>query len=134
MIIPLWDTMKKKLVIAIFENDPLNRFIYQKMVNPHMDKASFYIFNSPEEGLEMATTVNFDIAFIDMHLKGEYFGGIPLSHQLKSVSDNTKLVAMTTLIQYGDREHAESNGFLKCFEKPLPFFDLDKLLEGIIYN
>lgn len=126
--------MKKKLVIAIFENDPLNRFIYQKMLKPHMEKASVYIFDSPEEGLEKATEVDFDIAFVDMHLKGECFGGIPLSQQLKSLSDNTRLVAMTTLIQQGDKERAESNGFMKCLEKPLPFFDLDKLLEGIIYN
>jgi CheY-like chemotaxis protein len=126
--------MEKKLKIAIFENDPLNRFIYKKMLDPHLDKASFYIFNSPEEGLEMASSINFDIAFIDMHLYGEYFGGISLSKQLKSVSDDTKLIAMTTLIQFGDREHAESNGFMKCLEKPLPFFDFDKLLAGIIYN
>jgi CheY-like chemotaxis protein len=126
--------MKKKLVIAIFEEDPINRFIYQRMLHPHLEKASIYIFNSPEEGLEMAGTMNFDIAFIDMHLKGERFGGLSLSKQLKSVSNDTKLVAMTTFIQYGDLEHVESNGFMKCLEKPLPFFDFDKLLAGIINN
>jgi CheY-like chemotaxis protein len=126
--------MKKKLSIAIFEEDPINRFIYQKMLQPHLDKASIYIFDRPEVGLELGETLNFDIAFIDMHLKGECFGGLSLSKKLKSISDDTKLVAMTTLIQHGDLEQVASNGFMKCLEKPLPFFDFDKLLAGIINN
>ncbi|MBL7872658.1 MAG: response regulator [Cyclobacteriaceae bacterium] len=134
MILPLWNIMEKKLVIAIFENDPLNRFIYQKMSQLQLDKASFHIFNTPEEGLELAAALKFDIAFIDMHLRGEYFGGVSLCKELRAISKQTKMVAMTTLIQQGDIERASSNGFLKCLEKPLPFFDLDKLLEGVIYN
>ncbi len=126
--------MKKKLVLAIFENDPLNRFIYQKMLQRQEDKVSFHIFNTPEEGLELAPSLNFDIAFIDMHLRGEYFGGIGFSNKLKSVSGSTTTIAMTTLIQEGDLERAASGGFEKCVEKPLPFFDLDKLLAEIVYN
>jgi len=132
MIIPLRVIMKKKVVIAIFETDPLNRFIYQKMLQPQQDRVSFHIFNSAEEGLEKALELDYDVAFIDLHFRGEFFGGLAIVKKLKVVSDKTTMIAMTTLIQQGDIERAKSGGFVKCIEKPLPFFDLDKLLAGII--
>lgn len=134
MIIPYKVIMEKRIVIAIFETDPLNRFIYQKMLDPQQDKASFYIFNTVEEGLEKAPLLDFDVAFIDMHLRGEFFGGISVLKRLKAISSKTSMIAMTTLIQQGDLERAKSGGFIKCIEKPLPFFDLEKLLVGIINN
>lgn len=131
-IIPLWVIMKKKVVIAIFETDPLNRFIYQKMLEPQRDRVSFHIFNSAEEGLGKAAELACDVAFIDMHMHGKFFGGLDIVKKLKMISDQTTMIAMTTLIQDGDVERATSGGFFKCTEKPLPFFDLDKLLVGII--
>ncbi|MBL7876667.1 MAG: response regulator [Cyclobacteriaceae bacterium] len=124
--------MKKKPVIAVFENDPLNRFICQRMLDLQIEKVSFHIFGTAEEGLEMAKTLKFDFAFIDLHFKGEIYGGVELARELKSISDKTVLVAMTTLIQQRDSERAKSEGFITCLEKPLSFFDIDKLLKEIV--
>jgi CheY-like chemotaxis protein len=123
--------MKKKPLIAVFENDPLNRFIYQRMLDLQSEKVSFHIFGSPEEGLELAKTGEFDFAFIDLHFKGEIYGGVELAKKFKSISKNTVLVAMTTLIQQRDSERAKSEGFVTCLEKPLSFFDIERLLSEI---
>jgi CheY-like chemotaxis protein len=123
--------METKIVIAIFENDSLNRFIYQRMLDLQKEKVTSYIFNSVEEGLEMSKNVSFDVVFIDLHLRGEQYSGIELAKTLKAISDNSVMVGMTTLIQKGDVERTTEAGFAACHEKPLPFFDLDKLLAGI---
>ncbi|MBP9925758.1 MAG: response regulator [Cyclobacteriaceae bacterium] len=123
--------MKKKPLIAVFENDPLNRFICQRMLDLQNEKVSFHIFGNPEEGLEIAKTINFDFVFIDLHFKGEIYGGIDLAKKFKSISKDTVLVAMTTLIQQRDSERAKSEGFVTTLEKPLSFYDIEKLLDGI---
>lgn len=122
--------MKKKSTIAVFENDSLNRFIYQRMLALQEEKVVFYIFTNAEEGLEAAKHVSFDIAFIDLHFQGER-KGIELAKELKIVSDKTVMVGMTTLIQKGDTELTAEAGFVACLEKPLPFYDIDKLISEI---
>ena len=123
--------MKKKSVIAVFENDALNRFIYQRMLALQEEKVVSYIFTSAEEGLEVAKEVPFDIAFIDLHFQGGQYKGIDVAKKLKTISDKTILVGMTTLIQKGDTELTIAEGFAACLEKPLPFYDIDKLLSEI---
>jgi CheY-like chemotaxis protein len=123
--------METKIVIAVFENDSFNRFIYQRMLDLQKEKVTAYIFNTIEEGLEMAKKVSFDVVFMDLHLRGEQYSGIELAKTLKAISDNTVMVGMTTLIQRGDVERTTQLGFAACHEKPLPFFDLEKLLAGI---
>jgi len=122
--------MKKKSVIAVFENDALNRFIYQRMLDLQEEKVQFYVFTSSQEGLEVANQVHFDIAFIDLHFQGEH-KGIELAEKLKTISDMTIMVGMTTLLQKGDLELARAGGFVTCREKPLPFYDIDMLLNEI---
>jgi len=123
--------MEKQIVIAVFENDSLNRFIYQRMLDLQNERALAYIFNTVEEGLEMAGNVSFDVAFIDLHLRGEHYSGLELAKKLRALSESTIMVGMTTLIQKHDVERTSKAGFVACLEKPLPFFDLDKLLTGI---
>lgn len=120
--------MKKKRVIAVFENDSLNRFIYQRMLALQEEKVVSYIFTSAEEGLTLANEVPFDIAFIDLHFQGAQYNGVEVAKKLKNISDKIILVAMTTLIQKGDTELTTAAGFAACLEKPLPFYDIDKLL------
>lgn len=123
--------MKKKSVIAVFENDVLNRFIYHRMLSLQEEKVAFYIFTSAEEGLEVAREVSFDIAFIDLHFQGPQYNGVEVAKKLKTISNRTILVGMTTLIQKGDTELTTAEGFAACLEKPLPFYDIDKLLSEI---
>lgn len=123
--------MEKKLVVAVFENDALNRFIYQRMLNLQSEVVTAYIFENPEAGLERSHSVKFDLAFIDLHLRGELFGGVALARQLQSLIKDIRLVAMTTLIQEGDLEQSKRAGFMTLLEKPVPFYNLSELMADI---
>jgi CheY-like chemotaxis protein len=123
--------MKVKRVIAVFESDALNRFIYQRMLTLQSEQVEFYVFDSIEEGLGKARQIPFDIVFIDLHFSGMPYQGFELAKSLKAISDKIAMVGMTTLIQKGDIERAIAEGFITCLEKPLPFYDIDKLLNDI---
>lgn len=123
--------MKANKVIAVFESDALNRFIYQRMLTLQSEKVEFYVFESFEEGLEITRQVPFDTVFIDIHIHGIPYHGFELAKRLKAISDKSVLVGMTTLIQKGDIERAIAEGFVTCREKPLPFYDIDKLFDEI---
>lgn len=121
----------KKILVAVFENDELNRFIYQRMLSLQSDVVEAYIFDSPEEGLAKAEELVFDVAFIDLHYRGEFFGGESIAKKLKSFSTKTLLVGATTLIQNDDRDIAREKGFHHVVEKPLPLHKLENLLKEI---
>ena len=40
-------------------------------------------------------------------------------------------MGMTTLIQKGDLELTNAEGFVACRENPLPFYEIDKLLKEL---
>ncbi|MCW5910882.1 MAG: response regulator [Cyclobacteriaceae bacterium] len=121
--------MKKKIVIGVFENDALNRFIYQRMVNLQPGKVDAHIFESHENVNDQVQEVNPDILFIDLHMHGEYLGGIEWLKTMKRMLPHTRFVAMTTLLQKSDNEVAVNAGFVRCIEKPLPFHNLEELLK-----
>lgn len=131
IILSLRYTMEKKWVVAVFENDALNRFIYQRMLNLQSEVVTAYIFENPEAGVELAQSVKFDLAFIDLHLRGELFGGVSLATQLQSLVKDIRLVAMTTLIQEADREQSQKEGFVALLEKPVPFYNFPQLMADI---
>jgi len=115
--------MKKK-VIAIFEDDPVNRFIYQQIFQD-MEDVEAHIFDNPEVGISAAHQTTFDVVFIEIHFWGN-FGGISILNKLKNVtSDHTTFVAMTALLQQGDLETILTSGFSLCFEKPVVFSEID---------
>ncbi len=120
--------MKDKLVIAVFENDDLNRFIYQRMFDLQRDHITYFIFDNPEDGIIRAQEIALDVAFIDLHFRGEPFSGLAVANRLKAISSTIDLIAMTTLVQEGDWDRAKQVGFNKLLEKPIPFYDLKKLL------
>lgn len=123
--------MKDKLVIAVFENDDLNRFIYQRMFELQQDYITYFIFDNPEEGIARAQEIVLDVAFIDLHFRGEPFSGLAVANRLKAISGTIVLIAMTTLIQEGDWARAKQVGFKMILEKPVPFYDLKKLLSAL---
>ncbi len=111
----------KKTTVAIFEDDAVNRFIYQQAFRAYGEQADLYIFDRPEEGIEQAKTVPFDVIFIEAHF-WESFGGISILNQLKSTAiNNPVFIAMTSLLQPGDLEMLMHAGFSLCLEKPITF-------------
>jgi CheY-like chemotaxis protein len=107
----------KKTVVAIFENDPINRFIYERLLSQRTEDIEFYIFDNPDKGIEMAKTIQFDIVFIEIHF-WKSFGGISILQRLKEVSSPLMVsIAMTSLLRNGDIEYVIKEGFTLCVEK-----------------
>lgn len=134
MIMLIGIGMKKKLVIGVFENDSLNRFIYNRMVKLQPDLVDAHIFENHDEGVEKVQEIKPDILFVDLHMHGEHMGGIEWLKTMKLALPHTRFVAMTTLVQKDDREIAISAGFTLCIEKPLPFYDMELLLKQVSNN
>ncbi len=123
--------MKSKKVIAVFESDAVNRFIYERMMTLRAEKVEFHAFAEAEEGLVVAKQVPIDLVFVDLHFQGKLYQGIELGKKIKAISGTTMVVAMTTFIQKGDIERTIAEGFTTCLEKPLTFHELDRLINEI---
>lgn len=134
MIMLIGIGMKKKLVIGVFENDSLNRFIYNRMVKLQPGLVDAHIFENHDEGVEKVQEIKPDILFVDLHMHGEHMGGIEWLKTMKLALPHTRFVAMTTLVQKDDREIAINAGFTLCIEKPLPFYDMELLLKQVSNN
>ena len=55
----------KKTVVAIFEDDVVNRFIYEQLFTERKENSELYVFDNAEKGIEMARTISFDVVFIE---------------------------------------------------------------------
>jgi CheY-like chemotaxis protein len=111
----------KKTVVAIFEDDVVNRFIYEQLFTERKENSELYIFDNAEKGIEMARAIAFDVVFVELHF-WTTFGGITILKKLKEVcSPGLISIAMTALLQKGDCEYAMSSGFTMCLEKPILF-------------
>lgn len=120
----------KKLVVAIFEDDEINRFIYQNLLKSTSERLDVHLFESPEAGFEAAKTIQFDIVFIEIHFWGQSFYGSAILHRLKEISESDFLsVAVTSLLQEGDMERIVAAGFTMCMEKPLSFESIRRIQE-----
>jgi CheY-like chemotaxis protein len=117
------EVMKKK-VIAIFEDDQVSRFIYERIFQDRND-IQLHIFDNPEKGLALAANIRLDIIFIELHF-WENFGGVNILNKLKETSaQHTKFVAISAFLQKGDQEHILRSGFHLCIEKPAIFSSAD---------
>lgn len=115
--------MKKK-VIAIFEDDPVNRFIYERTLRKRND-IEVHLFDNAESGIARAKEIQFDVIFIEMHFWGS-FEGMSILNQLKAISgQSTVFVALTAFLQEGDLEYVFAAGFNMCLEKPVIFSEID---------
>lgn len=113
-------------MIAIFEDDHVNRFIYERIFQGRND-VTIHIFDTPEKGVAKALETPFDIVFIEIHFWGN-FGGLNILNKLKEIlTPQTTFVAMTALLQRGDLERILGSGFHMCIEKPVVFSEMDLL-------
>jgi len=122
------ETMKKTTV-AIFEDDQINRFIYEKLFEKIESDVEVHVFDNPEKGILKAKQTPFDVVFIEIHFWNN-FGGISILDKLKEIISNPMLaVAMTSLLQEGDLEKITASGFALCLEKPIAFEKIMPMLE-----
>jgi CheY-like chemotaxis protein len=123
------DRTMKKTTVAIFEDDPTNRYIYDQLFKQIDAGVQIHVFDNPEKGIAMAKEINFDVVFIEIHF-WEDFGGVSILNRLKEATSKPMLaVAMTSLLQNGDLETITSSGFAMCLEKPVAFDRIMPMLE-----
>ena len=132
MIIPIaWSTPGKikimeKKVIAIFEDDEANCFIYQKALKAWEDKLEVHYFSSLNEAQILSQEIHFDMVLIDVHFRGRSFEGIRILRKLRQISQgNWQAVGLMPFIQYGDVKRLQPMGFKACLEKPHWAFDME---------
>lgn len=122
----------RKLVVGIFEDDEINRFIYRNILKSKKDEVEVHVFADPERGLEAAQKTPFDIVLIESHFWGRNFFGISILEALKQASPKGfTAIAITSLLQEGDAERLTRAGFTLCLEKPLSFEIVERALEAI---
>ena len=110
----------KKTTVAIFEDDLVNRYIYEKMFKSRAD-IMLFIFDNTQKGYEKLKESPADVIFIEAHFH-ENFGGIKILQKLKSIVPNAPVyIAITSLLQKGDLEILVNAGFVMCLEKPIVF-------------
>ena len=118
----------KKTTVAIFEDDPTNRFIYERLLNTIGHEMDVFVFDNPDNGIAMCEYVRFDVVFIEIHF-WQNFGGVSILKRLKDAGCKDMFaVAMTALLQQGDLERITSSGFGMCLEKPVAFQHIVPLL------
>jgi CheY-like chemotaxis protein len=111
----------KKTVVAIFDDDKVDRFVYRKLFRGFEDQIEVYLFDNPEKGIAASASITFDVVFIDLHF-WDNFGGINILNKLNKVAQSKFIaVAMTSLLQEGDLETVIGAGFSMCIEKPVNF-------------
>ena len=113
----------KKTTVAIFEDDLVNRYIYEKLFRMR-DDIALLIFDNPQKGYEKLKETPVDVVFIEAHFH-ENFGGIKILRDLRPiVKSNPVYIAITSLLQKGDLEILVSAGFVMCLEKPIVFNEI----------
>lgn len=122
----------KKLTVAIFEDDEVNRFIYRNILKSREEDIEVHVFGDPEIGLEKARVTPFDIVLIESHFWGRNFFGIYILNELRKVAPKEfTAIAITSLLQEGDVERLTRAGFTLCLEKPLSFEIVERAFEAI---
>jgi CheY-like chemotaxis protein len=111
--------MERKTVVAIFEDDPVDIFLYKKLYAPMMDKVDCLYFETLQDGLSMAEHMKFDVVIIDIHFWGNNMGIAILKKLYEICSEDLIAIAVTPFLQKGDLELIMSSGFTLCVEKPV---------------
>jgi CheY-like chemotaxis protein len=117
----------KTTSIGVFEDDLVNRFLYDRMFQLKDGNLEWNIFDHPEKGYAHAIISPFNIVMIELHF-WEDFGGIEILNRLKRICGPELIsIAVTSLLQQGDVEKVLAAGFTMCVEKPVVLEAIDVL-------
>lgn len=120
----------RKLVVGVFEDNEINRFIWTNLLNTHAEILEGHIFETIEQGISAARTTVFDVMIIETHFWGQCFFGLDILARLKEVCKHAFIpIATTALLQEGDWEKILNGGFTTYMEKPLSIQHIESLLE-----
>jgi CheY-like chemotaxis protein len=120
----------KKLVVGIFEDNEINRFIWANLLDTKTEHVERHIFETVDQGISIAKNIVFDIMIIETHFWGQSFFGLEILARLKDVCERPFIpIATTALLQAGDLQRIQAGGFISCMEKPLSVNHVESLLD-----
>jgi CheY-like chemotaxis protein len=122
-------------VIGVFVDDKIEQAIYENAFQRLEHKVEGHVFNTPEQGIDMAKEIAFDLVFIEIHFWGENFGGISILNQIRKASGrNVIAIAVTSFLQEGDVEKIIESGFSMCIERPFSVEAVEIFCSRRAYN
>src|SRR6188508_3432391 len=102
----------KKLVVGIFEDNEINRFIWANLLETKTEYLEGHIFETVEQGISVVQNTAFDVVIIETHFWGQSFYGLDILARLKEVCKKPFIpIATTALLQIGDWERILNAGF-----------------------
>jgi CheY-like chemotaxis protein len=124
--------MKNKINIGIFEDDAIDRFIYDRVLNKLSDHITYTIFDSVESACELVQQQQFDMIMVNYHYKSSRVG-ITIMNRLREVSSKHFVaIAVTPMLQKDDVELIIESGFSRIMEMPLLFEKIHDLICPLI--
>jgi CheY-like chemotaxis protein len=120
------------LRIALLEDVPVDRFIFERSLEQSSLRAELSVFFSPETAYQAFTAAQcFDLVFIHLHFWGTDIG-YQILNQLKNKSHvRPFFVATTSFMQGGEKERIQKAGFLTAIEKPITIEVLEVLARHV---
>jgi len=115
--------------IAIFEDNEIDRFIFESNLRLINIPVEFHIFNNPDEGIASAQRISFDLVIINIHFWGTEYGYIILEQFQKILAKRPRYIAVSAFVHEKDSINVQLRGFDAIVEKPLVYANLSLLLD-----
>lgn len=114
--------------IAIFEDNAVDRFIYERTLEHLPFAYDARIFQTPDEGLHNAHYLQFDLVIIHLNFWGTNYGFQILNEMKKLSRNKPAFIATTSYLPDDEVAGITAKGFDGAFEKPVIFNRLEEIL------
>lgn len=115
--------------IAIFEDNEIDRFIFESNLRLVNFPVEFFIFNNPDDGIATAQRIPFDLVIINIHFWGTEYGYVILEEFQKGIAIQPRFIAVSAFVHEKDSVNIQLRGFEAIVEKPLIYAELQLLLD-----
>jgi CheY-like chemotaxis protein len=117
--------------IAIFEDNSVDRFIYERTLEHVPFAYDARVFQTPDEGLHSAHYLEFDVVIIHLNFWGTNYGFQIMNEMKKICRNNPVFIAVTSYLPEDEIEAITSKGFQSVYEKPFIFNHLEEILAQV---
>jgi len=114
--------------IAIFEDNAIDRFIYERTLEQLPFAYDARIFQTPDEGLHNAHYMEFDLVIIHTNFWGTNYGFQILSEMKKICRNNPVFLATSSYLPEDEMNRILAKGFTNAYEKPVIFSHFEDIL------
>ena len=120
--------------IAIFEDNAVDRFIYERTFEHLPFAYDARIFQTPDEGLHNAHYLEFDVVIIHVNFWGTNYGLQILSEMKKICRNNPVFLATSSYLPEDEWSQLVAKGFTSAYEKPVIFNRFDGIVSQFTEN